>query len=167
MMLQVLRRHFRIPAQDRDIIHAFSGVRPLYDENAENPSAVTRKYVLEIDGTPEVPPPVPIVGCKITTYRRLAEHALRRLVPWFPTMSPARTNVAIRSCPCRAMAPCAREQINSLSFALVDRQRRTGCVCQLQPWGRGLFSVGAQHLFDPYLLKQRPHPQILASQIGY
>src|SRR5229473_2687709 len=58
MMLQVLRRHFRIPAQDRDIIHAFTGVRPLYDENAENPSAVTRKYVLEIDGTPEVPPPL-------------------------------------------------------------------------------------------------------------
>jgi hypothetical protein len=49
MMLQVLRRYFRIPAQDRDIIHAFSGVRPIHDDNAENPSAVTRKYVLDID----------------------------------------------------------------------------------------------------------------------
>jgi hypothetical protein len=46
MMLQVLRRHFRIPAQGRDIIHAFSGVRPIHDDNAENPSAVTR---LDID----------------------------------------------------------------------------------------------------------------------
>ena len=30
--------------------HSFSGVRPLYDDNAANPSAVTRDYVFDVDG---------------------------------------------------------------------------------------------------------------------
>jgi glycerol-3-phosphate dehydrogenase len=84
-LLRVMRRYFRKPPQD--IVHAFSGVRPLYDDNAENPSAVTRDYVFEIDGTGEAPPLLSIFGGKITTYRKLAEHALQRLVPWLPTMS--------------------------------------------------------------------------------
>ena len=79
---RVLRRYFRNPP--RDIVHAFSGVRPLYDDNAENPSAVTRDYVFEIDGSGNAPPLLSIFGGKITTYRKLAEHALQRLRPWFP-----------------------------------------------------------------------------------
>ena len=30
-----------------------------------------------------------VFGGKITTYRRLAEHALEKLAPWFPAMGPA------------------------------------------------------------------------------
>ncbi len=90
-LLQVLRRYFRAPPRDGEIVHAFSGVRPLYDDNADNPSAVTRDYVFEVHGTPEVPPLLSIFGGKITTYRRLAEHALQRLEPWFPKMPSAWT----------------------------------------------------------------------------
>ena len=54
------------------------------DDNAENRLAVTRDYVIEIDGTPDVPPLLSIFGGKITTYRKLAEHALSRLGPWLP-----------------------------------------------------------------------------------
>jgi glycerol-3-phosphate dehydrogenase len=86
-MLRVLRRYFRDPPQAHDIVQAFSGVRPLYDDNAENPSAVTRDYVFELDGTPHMPPLLSIFGGKITTYRKLAEHALQRLAPWFPKMT--------------------------------------------------------------------------------
>jgi len=32
-----------------------------------------------------------VFGGKITTYRRLAEHALQKLAPWFPGMGPAWT----------------------------------------------------------------------------
>jgi glycerol-3-phosphate dehydrogenase len=78
----------RSALEDRDIVHAFSGVRPLYDDSAEDPSAVTRDYVLEIDGGSEMPPVLSIFGGKITTYRKLAEHALQRLGPWFPQLSP-------------------------------------------------------------------------------
>jgi glycerol-3-phosphate dehydrogenase len=90
-LLSVLRRYMRTAPQARDIVHAFSGVRPLYDDNAENPSAVTRDYVFEIDGDPGDPPLLSIFGGKITTYRKLAEHALARLAPWFSKMAPAWT----------------------------------------------------------------------------
>ena len=90
-LLQVLRRYFRNAPQHRDIVHAFSGVRPLYDDNSENPSAVTRDYVFEIDSGAEFPPLLSIFGGKITTYRKLAEHVLLRLGPWFPKLSPAWT----------------------------------------------------------------------------
>jgi glycerol-3-phosphate dehydrogenase len=86
-LLGIVGRYFHTAPQHRDIVHAFSGVRPLYDDSAANPSAVTRDYVFEIDGKPEHPPLLSIFGGKITTYRRLAEHALQRLKPWFPTMS--------------------------------------------------------------------------------
>jgi glycerol-3-phosphate dehydrogenase len=90
-LLRVLSRYVRSPPGDRDIVSSFSGVRPLYDDSSEDPSAVTRDYVLEIDGAPQIPPVLSIFGGKITTYRKLAEHALQRLMPWFPRLSPAWT----------------------------------------------------------------------------
>jgi glycerol-3-phosphate dehydrogenase len=90
-LLRALGRFLRTPPQAHDIVYAFSGVRPLYDDSSEDPSAVTRDYVLEIDGGPEIPPVLSIFGGKITTYRKLAEHALQRLMPWFPRLSPAWT----------------------------------------------------------------------------
>ena len=66
-----------------DVIHSFSGVRPLSDDNAANPSAVTRDYVFDCDGEP---PLLSVFGGKITTYRKLAEHALQKLKPFFPMM---------------------------------------------------------------------------------
>lgn len=90
-LLKVVERYFRKSPQVRDIVYAYSGVRPLYDDKAADPSAVTRDYVFEIDGRPDDPPLLSIFGGKITTYRKLAEHALQRLVPWFPKMRAAWT----------------------------------------------------------------------------
>ena len=45
------------------------------------PSAVTRDYVLELDGDDDRAPLLSVFGGKITTYRRLAEHALAKLLP--------------------------------------------------------------------------------------
>jgi hypothetical protein len=63
----------------------------LYDDGASDPSAVTRDYVLKVDALPGAPGPdrAPVLssfGGKITTYRKLAEHALRELAPYFPGM---------------------------------------------------------------------------------
>ena len=90
-LLRVLRRYFRNAPDERDVVHAFSGIRPLYDDNADDPSAVTRDYVFEIDGARGAPPLLSIFGGKITTYRKLAEHALERLQAWFPKLQPAWT----------------------------------------------------------------------------
>ncbi|MBX6369994.1 MAG: glycerol-3-phosphate dehydrogenase, partial [Rhodospirillales bacterium] len=53
----------------------------LYDDAAENASAVTRDYVFDLDKNG--PPALSIFGGKITTYRRLAEHAMEKLAPFF------------------------------------------------------------------------------------
>jgi D-erythritol 1-phosphate dehydrogenase len=80
----------------RDVIHSFSGVRPLFDDNAEDPSAVTRDYVFELNDVDGALPLLSVFGGKITTFRKLSEHALDRLKPYFPAMSgPWTTGVAL------------------------------------------------------------------------
>jgi glycerol-3-phosphate dehydrogenase len=87
-LLAAINRYLKVPISRDQVIHAFSGVRPLYDDNAENPSAVTRDYVFDVTGEP---PMLSVFGGKITTYRKLAEHALEKLKPFFPAMRPAWT----------------------------------------------------------------------------
>ena len=59
----------------KDIVWTYSGVRPLYDERAQNASAATRDYKLKVDCSAGAPI-LNIFGGKITTYRRLAESAM-------------------------------------------------------------------------------------------
>src|SRR5690606_31039927 len=80
-LLDVVNRYFKSPLVRDDIVHSFSGVRPLYDDNADNPSAVTRDYIFELDGGGGTPPLPSVFGGKITTLRKLAEHALEKLRP--------------------------------------------------------------------------------------
>ena len=74
------------PVTPRDVAWSYSGVRPLYDDGSDNPSAVTRDYVFEIDALDGALPLLSIYGGKITTYRELAERALHKLKPYFPSM---------------------------------------------------------------------------------
>jgi glycerol-3-phosphate dehydrogenase len=83
-LLNAVNRYTRKQLTVGDLRHAFSGVRPLYDDNAANPSAVTRDYVFDVTGEP---PLLSVFGGKITTYRKLAEHALQKLKPYFPAMN--------------------------------------------------------------------------------
>jgi len=66
-------------------------VRPLYDDNADNPSAVTRDYIFELDAPNGGAPLLSVFGGKITTFRKLSEHALEKIQPFFPTMKKAWT----------------------------------------------------------------------------
>lgn len=63
-----------------DAASSYSGVRPLYEDRAANASEVTRDYVFEVDEEGGAPI-LSVFGGKITTYRRLAEHALEKLDP--------------------------------------------------------------------------------------
>jgi glycerol-3-phosphate dehydrogenase len=75
------------PIGARDVVWSYAGVRPLYDDGSANPSAITRDYVLKLDGGDAGRAPMlSIFGGKITTYRRLAETALAELRPFFPQM---------------------------------------------------------------------------------
>ncbi|TWB02790.1 homodimeric glycerol 3-phosphate dehydrogenase (quinone) [Gluconacetobacter diazotrophicus] len=75
-----VNRYFRKPVQPSDVVWSYAGVRPLFDDRASSASAVTRDYVLDVD-TEGGAPVLSIFGGKITTYRRLAEHAIERLAP--------------------------------------------------------------------------------------
>ena len=83
--------YFRNPISPTDVIWTYSGVRPLYDDKSENASAVTRDYVLHLDEFTENAPFLSIFGGKITTSRKLAEHALEKLSAYYEGLSSAWT----------------------------------------------------------------------------
>jgi glycerol-3-phosphate dehydrogenase len=75
--------YFRNPVTPDHVVHAFAGVRQLYDDGARSAQNLTREYVLDLDGRAGEAPLLTVYGGKITTYRRLAEQALQRLAPFF------------------------------------------------------------------------------------
>ena len=79
------------PVRPQDVVWTYSGVRPLFDDGDDDPSAVTRDYHLEVDAPPGAAPMLSVFGGKITTYRRLAEHALEDLRKFYPRMGGAWT----------------------------------------------------------------------------
>jgi D-erythritol 1-phosphate dehydrogenase len=85
-LLDLANAYLDKPLTRDDIVWTYSGVRPLYDDGASDPSAVTRDYVLKVDAVDGAVPVLSSFGGKITTYRKLAEHALRDLRPYFPSM---------------------------------------------------------------------------------
>ncbi len=93
-LVAIANTYLAKPLARRDVVWTYSGVRPLYDDGADNPSAVTRDYVLKLEAgeSPGRAPLLSIFGGKITTYRKLAEAALAELAPFFPTMRGAWTH---------------------------------------------------------------------------
>lgn len=67
-----------------DVVHTYSGVRPLYDDGAKDAKAATRDYVLELDGGGDRAAVLSVFGGKITTYRKLAEQVLAKLEDHLP-----------------------------------------------------------------------------------
>jgi glycerol-3-phosphate dehydrogenase len=69
--------YFARPVTSDMLRSTYSGVRPLHDDASDkDASAVTRDYVFDVAGSPPV---LSVYGGKITTYRKLAEHALEKL----------------------------------------------------------------------------------------
>ena len=92
-LLDVVNRYFKVKLRPADVITRFSGVRPLFDDGKGNPSAVTRDYVFDLDNQQDAPL-LHVFGGKITTFRKLAEHALQKLAPFFPQMGADWTRAA-------------------------------------------------------------------------
>ena len=83
--------YFEKPVTPADVVHSYSGVRPLYDDGASKALEATRDYVLTVDAENGAPPLLNVYGGKLTTYRRLAEHAIEKLRPFLPGLSEAWT----------------------------------------------------------------------------
>lgn len=93
-------RYFARPVTPADVVWTYSGVRPLYDDadknqSPNNPSTVTRDYVFDVSGGNDgTPPLLSVFGGKLTTYRRLAEHALEKLAPFLQASTKGWTGLA-------------------------------------------------------------------------
>ena len=85
-LCEAASRYTERPVTTDDVVWSYSGVRALYDDGSENPSAVTRDYHLIADENG--PPLVSVFGGKITTYRKLAETVLAKLSRWYRERSP-------------------------------------------------------------------------------
>ncbi len=95
-LLDVLNRHFKMQVCEDDIVSAYSGVRPLCDDESANPAAVTRDYTLSLSADEAGGAPLlSVFGGKLTTYRKLAEHALEQLNPHFPEMKKSWTAASL------------------------------------------------------------------------
>lgn len=70
---------FRQQLRPEDVQWTYAGVRPLVDDGQADASKVTRDYILEMDEF-EGAPILSVYGGKITTFRKLAEHAAEKIV---------------------------------------------------------------------------------------
>ncbi|TDK32278.1 glycerol-3-phosphate dehydrogenase [Rhizobium deserti] len=70
--------YFKEPVTPGDIVWTYSAVRPLFDDGASKAQEATRDYVLKLE-TGQGAPLLNVFGGKLTTYRRLSEHALEKI----------------------------------------------------------------------------------------
>jgi len=125
-LCDVTSRYFEKNIEPSDIVWAYSGVRPLVDDGAENASNATRDYVLEYDDQ-EAAPMLSIYGGKITTFRRLAEEALQTLQPhlgfkagnWTEGASMPGGDMGYKGLP--AFKQAMQQQYSWLEVATLDR----------------------------------------------
>ncbi len=75
-----VNRYFDREIGRDDVVWQFAGVRPLYKDNSDDPSAATRSYVLALESGGDQPALLNIFGGKLTTYRQLSEEAVAKLL---------------------------------------------------------------------------------------
>ena len=84
--------YFETPVTADDVVWTFSGVRPLFDDNASSATEATRDYVLKRRDENGKAPLLNVFGGKITTYRKLAEAALAEMKGYFPSLGKSWTS---------------------------------------------------------------------------
>jgi len=84
-LISVHNQHFLHEIKAEDIVATYSGVRPLCDDESNDPSAITRDYTIDLQslGSNAF---ISIYGGKITTYRKLANAVLEELRAFEPNL---------------------------------------------------------------------------------
>ncbi|MCY4305197.1 MAG: glycerol-3-phosphate dehydrogenase [Aestuariivita sp.] len=88
-LLEFVSKYFKKPITRSDVVWTYSGVRPLYNASKSSASAASRDYVICFEEFE--PPLLNIFGGKLTTYRKLAETVLQKLIKYFPHCGPSWT----------------------------------------------------------------------------
>ncbi|UYB52086.1 glycerol-3-phosphate dehydrogenase [Xanthomonas sp. AM6] len=89
-LCEAANRYFLKQIAPGDVVWSYSGVRPLLDDEEDNAAEVTRDYLLELDAD-DGAALLNVFGGKLTTYRKLAEEAVDRLVAHAGRKAPAWT----------------------------------------------------------------------------
>ena len=87
-LLTITNEYFKNKISRDDIVTTYSGVRPLLDDESVDAQSVTRDYTLALEDINDKAPILSIFGGKITTYRKLSEAAVDKLIPYFKTIGP-------------------------------------------------------------------------------
>ena len=74
-LLSAVNMYFTRQVGAKDVLHTYSGIRPLFDDGESNASKVTRDYRLTLQDKC-----LSVYGGKITTFRRLAEEAVNMIL---------------------------------------------------------------------------------------
>ena len=93
-MIAQANRFLRAPIDQSEVVWSFSGVRPLFEVGGARDrdlSTLTRDYAFEIDHRDGAAPALTIFGGKLTTHRRMADHALSQLARFLEPPRPGRT----------------------------------------------------------------------------
>ncbi len=83
-LLSAVSEYFKLPVTREQLRWSYAGIRPLYDDGASKAQEATRDYVLKLDAPAGKAPLLSVFGGKITTFRKLAEAVLEKIVPFFP-----------------------------------------------------------------------------------
>ncbi|MEN5017221.1 glycerol-3-phosphate dehydrogenase [Erwinia sp. Eh17-17] len=94
-LLTVFNAHFKKDISRNDIVWTYSGVRPLCDDESDSPQAITRDYTLDVHDDAGQTPLLSVFGGKLTTYRKLAEHAMEKLSKYYPHAGAAWTKSCV------------------------------------------------------------------------
>lgn len=117
-LCDLANQYFEKSISADDVVSTYSGVRPLFEDQAEDASSVTRDYVLKRQDQGDTPF-LSVIGGKITTYRKLAEDALKALQP----------DLAVPDTTWTASAPLPGGNIPDADFATFVRQ-----CAEAYPW---------------------------------
>ena len=82
-LCEAASEYFENDISPDDVVWTYAGVRPLYDDKAVDASAVTRDYKLNVEEYSDGAPFLSVYGGKITTSRKLGEHAMTQLETYF------------------------------------------------------------------------------------
>ncbi|NHB59959.1 glycerol-3-phosphate dehydrogenase [Photorhabdus sp. RW14-46] len=166
-LLRVYNDHFKKQLNRDDIVWTYSGVRPLCDDESDSPQAITRDYTLDIHDEQGKAPLLSVFGGKLTTYRKLAEHATEKLMQYYPTAGKAWTRNGqlpggnLEGCDRDGYARLLRKRYNWLPEGVAVRYARTyGSNSELilqgannltdlgESFGHGLYETELRYLVD-------------------
>ena len=141
-LIKSVNKFIKKEITEDDIIWTYSGVRPLVEDLNENASKITRDYTFEIDDNGA--PILTIFGGKLTTYRKLSEHALKKISKYIKITNKSWTGNEI--------LPGAKEIIDKnflIPEKLLKRLKKTygDKIINLNQYYQS-FMDGGEHIFE-------------------